>query len=185
MATKYTIEMATPDDLDPSALLERMQEVAVELAEADWGELSKRTTEVIRNEVSVTLLTSKAERALGAAEGKADFASSSSTEVASTFTSTTTPGPSHCIEREIASLSYYDLARSMRIHGFPVVGFINLLVARDGKQGRIVIVDRGKDYPDRWVTGLHFIGDDEWSNGHYFVDLDEAKADLVERARGR
>jgi hypothetical protein len=151
MATKYTIEMATPDDLDPSALLERMQEVAVELAEADWGELSKRTTEVIRNEVSVTLLTSKAERALGAAEGKAD----------------------------------YDLARSMRIHGFPVVGFINLLVARDGKQGRIVIVDRGKDYPDRWVTGLHFIGDDEWSNGHYFVDLDEAKADLVERARGR
>ena len=73
MATKYTIEMATPDDLDPSALLERMQEVAVELAEADWGELSKRTTEVIRNEVSVTLLTSKAERALGAAEGKADY----------------------------------------------------------------------------------------------------------------
>jgi hypothetical protein len=162
--TRYTIEMTTPDDLDQSALLERMQEVAVELAEADaGGELSERTMEAIRDEVSVTLWSAfaaisqtiaQAERALGAAEGKED------------------------------------LARSMRIHGFPIVGFVDLLTRRDGRQGRVVLVDRGEDggdnlAHDRWVTGVHFIGDDEWSHGHYFDDLDDARADLYERAKGR
>lgn len=59
--TKYTIEMTIPSGMDPSSLLERMQEIAVEVAEechaeddeSDGDELTEDAREAIRNEVSV------------------------------------------------------------------------------------------------------------------------------------
>jgi hypothetical protein len=142
--TRYAIEMTIPSGMDPSSLLERMQEIAVEVAEechaeddeSDGDELTEDAREAIRNEVSV---------------GEAKYVA--------------------------APVDF--------VNGFPVVARVNLRERRGDKQGRVVLVDRGEGEFQRWVTGAHFVGDDGWYCGHYFEDFDEAKADLIERARGR
>lgn len=60
--TKYLIEMMLPDDVDPSELLERMQEIAVdypvECADEDYDDDDALDKEAVRDTVSVQAVKS-------------------------------------------------------------------------------------------------------------------------------
>ena len=54
---KFRIEMILPDSCDPSSLLERMQEAAVEITEEERGyELPETRRESVRETVSVQVM---------------------------------------------------------------------------------------------------------------------------------
>lgn len=65
MAQKFIIEMTLPDDVDPSDLLDRMQEIAVDIHEefptlddeGDEVDLDEDAKEEIRQEVAVITVT--------------------------------------------------------------------------------------------------------------------------------
>ena len=52
------------------------------------------------------------------------------------------------------------------------------------RPGAVILVDRGaKGVAHRYVTAWRGTGDDSWCWGHYFNDLDEARADFTSRCK--
>jgi hypothetical protein len=50
------------------------------------------------------------------------------------------------------------------------------------RSGRVILVDRGPDYHDRYVTAWHGHDDSEWTWGHYFTSWLDADDDFLNRA---
>lgn len=69
------------------------------------------------------------------------------------------------------------------IRGFAIVAEFRLPPQPATRPGRIILVDRGPEEPERWVTALHCDGDRAWLWGHYFSERAEADADF--KARGK
>ena len=67
-----------------------------------------------------------------------------------------------------------------KINGFPIVRRERVDRTRDGRQGYLVIVDRGEAERQRYVVSLWFDGDKEWCQGHYRSTLERAKETFAE-----
>lgn len=77
-----------------------------------------------------------------------------------------------------------------KIHGHPVLGWIQTGTHSNGDQVGIVLVQtRGQLFAPEgvgtpeYVTASYVLGQHEWGHGHYFRDAGEALADFAERAR--
>lgn len=64
-----------------------------------------------------------------------------------------------------------------RIHNFEIIGQLVSL----NKRSRALLIDRGPSYTDRYVTAIHWVGDNEWDNGNYFTDRLKAIQDFIDR----
>lgn len=70
------------------------------------------------------------------------------------------------------------------IHGFEIHALFKTEGGRGLRPGRIILVDRGKTYPERWVSSWQGDGDDEWSQGHYFGKFEDAQAHFLKTCKG-
>lgn len=69
------------------------------------------------------------------------------------------------------------------INGYPVIASFEVPKKHGMTLHRIVLVDRGRGEPEKYVTANQEIGQDSWYWGHYFDDFKEAFEDFVKRAR--
>lgn len=74
------------------------------------------------------------------------------------------------------------MPKQQTIHGFPIIESLQVPRTRNGAQGYIVTVDRGKGYIEgnfqRYVTSLWFEGEDGWCQGHYRTERLDAHKEL-------
>lgn len=72
------------------------------------------------------------------------------------------------------------------IHGFVILAKRDLGIEPGSglNPARLILVDRGDDVPERFVVARHNYGDKTWYWGHYFHSLEEAVADMKQRACG-
>lgn len=68
------------------------------------------------------------------------------------------------------------------LNGFEVVAWSKTPARGLNKAGAIVLVHRGAEYRDAWVTAWHGDGDEGWIWGHYFELEYEAREDFAARS---
>lgn len=73
-----------------------------------------------------------------------------------------------------------------KINGYPIIDSVDTPKERATRAGRYILVDRGEDAYQRYVTAWQGrdgdVWDSSWCHGHYIDSLDAAKADLIRRA---
>lgn len=67
------------------------------------------------------------------------------------------------------------------VHGYPVLAAFPTPKASATKAGHVIMVDRGQDRYQRYVTAWMAVGDREWIWGHYFEKFDDAYEDYGAR----
>ncbi len=60
------------------------------------------------------------------------------------------------------------------IHGFPVIAAFACPVRKGVNPGRVILVDRGREYGERFVVTWQGDGVEYWSGGDYYGNLDDA-----------
>jgi hypothetical protein len=69
------------------------------------------------------------------------------------------------------------------VNGCEVIASVAALARGATRAGRVILVDRGPQGADRWVTAWQGKGDAGWMWGHYFVLETEAREDFAYRAK--
>lgn len=67
------------------------------------------------------------------------------------------------------------------VNGFPISRASAWSSAKGSRDSRVILVDRGTDYQERWVTAIQCRDMEGWIWGHYFDDEAEAVADFNSR----
>lgn len=67
------------------------------------------------------------------------------------------------------------------VHGFTVKAEFKTEGGGGVRPGRIILVDRGERYTERWVSTWQADGDNEWSQGNYYSEFAEARDHFLER----
>lgn len=67
------------------------------------------------------------------------------------------------------------------INGYEIIAQYKTPADRMTRAGRVVLVDRGPNGFERYVTGWAGDGDDGWCSGHYFNRLEAARQDFATR----
>lgn len=67
------------------------------------------------------------------------------------------------------------------INGYPIIKETATPAAPMTRAGRVILVDRGEDTFQRWVTAWVGNGDTSWCHGHYIDSRAEAEADYMMR----
>jgi hypothetical protein len=69
------------------------------------------------------------------------------------------------------------------VHGYAIVCGQETRGHGIDRAGLIILVDKGPDYPHRWVTAWLGLGDQDWTWGHYFITEASARDDFAWRCR--
>lgn len=73
--------------------------------------------------------------------------------------------------------------RPATIHGFLVFKALGIPGGPGGRDGWLVLVNRGEEYPEQYVTAMIYGDDEEWNLGHYHYSFEDALKDFGVRAR--
>lgn len=68
-----------------------------------------------------------------------------------------------------------------KMHGFDIKAQFKTPGGSGLRAGRLILVDRGPKYGERWVSSWAADGDEEWSQGYYFEKYLDARDHFLER----
>lgn len=72
------------------------------------------------------------------------------------------------------------------IHGYKIIGSVEIPATDITRRGQVILVDKGPqpmNLGSRYVTACLYGEDKEWSNGNYFVKLEDAVEDFFSRTK--